>query len=152
MATIYSRIRAAGERAAARSRQLPGAPHALESLKQEQRSGAGLLAGGLAYRLFFWLVAFGLVIAAVASFWVRTDSGSLADAGKSFGLSGVAARSATSAVSEGSYARWYLLVAGVVLVAYFGIGAVRALRVTALIAWQLDPTRLRRPLRASGTF
>ena len=152
MRRIYARVRAAGERAVARTQRLPGAPHVVAALEQEQRSGAGLLAGGLAYRLFFWLVSFGLVIAAIASFWVRTDGGSLTDAGKSFGLSGVAARSATSAVREGSHARWYLLGAGLVLLVYFGIGAVRALRVAALIAWQLDPVRLRRPIRASAAF
>lgn len=135
-----------------RAQRLPWAAEAMDSLEREQRSGAGLLAGGLAYRLFFWLVSFGLVVAAVTSFWVRDDRGSLTDAAKSFGLSGVAARSATSAVQEGSHARWYLLIAGLVLLGYFGVGAVRALRVAAFIAWQLDPVRLRRPLRASGAF
>lgn len=144
--------RAAGERAAARAERLPGAPHVLESLEREQRSGAGLLAGGLAYRLFFWLVSFGLVVAAAASFWVRSSRHSLVDAAKDFGLGGVAARSAASAVREGSHARWYLLIAGVALLAYFGVGAVRALRVAAFIAWQLKPERLRHPLRASATF
>jgi uncharacterized BrkB/YihY/UPF0761 family membrane protein len=74
------------------------------------------------------------------------------DAAKSFGLSGVAARSAASAVSDGSRARVYFLVAGLVLLLYFGVGAVRALRVTAIIAWGLQPTRLRRPLHASAAF
>lgn len=135
-----------------RAQRLPWAPQAIESLEREQRSGAGLLAGGLAYRLFFWLVAFGLVVAAVTSFWVREDRGSLTDAAKSFGLSGVAARSATSAVQEGSHARWYLLAAGLILLVYFGVGAVRAMRVAAFIAWQLEPVRLRRPFRASAAF
>jgi uncharacterized BrkB/YihY/UPF0761 family membrane protein len=144
--------RAAGERAADRAQRLPGGAHVAGSLAREQRAGAGLLAGGLAYRLFFWLVAFGLVVAAGTSFWVRADHGSLDDAAKSFGLSGAAARSATSAVSEGSYTRWYLVIAGLVLLAYFGVGAVRALRVASFIAWELEPTRLRNPVRSSGTF
>jgi uncharacterized BrkB/YihY/UPF0761 family membrane protein len=93
-----------------------------------------------------------LVTAAIASFWVRSSEGSLVDAAKSFGLSGVAARSAASAVSSGSHARWYLLTSGLVLLAYFGLGAVRALRVAAIIAWQLEPTRLRRPISASAAF
>jgi uncharacterized BrkB/YihY/UPF0761 family membrane protein len=130
----------------------PWARRVFESFEREQRSGAGLLAGGLAYRLFFWLVAFGLLVAAVASFWSRTDEGGLADAGKSFGLSGVAARSAADAVHGGSHARWYLLVSGLVLVAYFGLGAVRAMRVAAFIAWQLKPTRVRKPVRSSAMF
>jgi uncharacterized BrkB/YihY/UPF0761 family membrane protein len=146
------RAREVAERATERAQRLPWAPTALESFEREQRSGAGLLAGGLAYRLFFWLVAFGLVVAAAASFWVRLDRGSMVDAAKSFGLSGVAARSAASAVSSGSHARWYLLVSGFVLVFYFGLGAVRALRVTAFVAWRMRPSRLRRPLRASAAF
>jgi uncharacterized BrkB/YihY/UPF0761 family membrane protein len=132
--------------------ELPWTPRLLESFEREQRSGAGLLAGGLAYRLFFWLVAFGLLVAAAASFWVRESQGSLQDAAKSFGLSGVAARSAASAVEDGSNARWYLLASGLLLVGYFGLGAVRALRVAAFIAWRMKPTRLRRPVRASATF
>jgi uncharacterized BrkB/YihY/UPF0761 family membrane protein len=144
--------RALGERGYARAQKLPGAHHVLHSFEREQRSGAALLAGGLAYRFFFWLVAFGLVIAAVASFWVREDRGSMEDAAKSFGLSGVAARSAASAVSDGSNARWYLLVSGVLLLGYFGVGAVRALRVAAIIAWGLEPTRMRSPARASAMF
>ena len=112
---IAVRTRAASERAVTRAQRLPGASHAAAALRHEQLSGAGLLAGGLAYRLFFWLVSFGLVIAASASFWVRSEPGSLTDAGKGIGLSGAAARSASAAVREGSHARWYLLVAGLVL-------------------------------------
>jgi uncharacterized BrkB/YihY/UPF0761 family membrane protein len=144
--------RALGERGFERAQKLPGAHIALHSLEREQRSGAGLLAGGLAYRFFFWLVAFGLLIAAVASFWVRESQSNLEDAAKSFGLSGVAARSAASAVQDGSNARWYLLISGFVLLIYFGMGAVRALRVAAFIAWEVKPTRMRQPLTASVVF
>jgi uncharacterized BrkB/YihY/UPF0761 family membrane protein len=144
--------RKSAERGTERARGLPGASIAILSFEREQRSGAPLLAGGLAYRLFFWLVSFGLVLAAGASFWVRESQGSLEDAAKTFGLSGVAARSAATAVEEGSSARWYLLVSGLVLLLYFGVGAVRALRVTAFIAWQLAPVRMRHVPRASVTF
>jgi uncharacterized BrkB/YihY/UPF0761 family membrane protein len=140
------------ERTAARAQRLPWAPAAIESFEREQRSGASLLAGGLAYRLFFWIVSFGLVIAAIASFWVRSSERSLTDTAKSFGLSGVAAHSAASAVSDGSHGRWYLLVAGIVLVAYFGLGGAQALRVAALVAWRLEPSRMRRRGRASAVF
>ena len=92
------------------------------------------------------------MVAATTSFWVRSDPGTLVEATKSFGLSGTAARSATAAVRDGSHARWYLLVAGAALLVYFGVGAVRALRVNAFIAWQVEPSRLRRPIRASATF
>lgn len=145
--------RALGERKFEQAQTFAWVRYALESFENEQRSGAGLLAGGLAYRLFFWLVAFGLAIAAAASFWVRWEGqGSLTHAGKSFGLSGVAARSAATAVASGSQSRWYFLIAGVLLLIYFGTGGVRALRVAAIIAWRLPPSRLRHALRASGLF
>lgn len=144
--------RAAAERVAARAQEKSGIRLAINSLRSEQRSGAGLLAGGLAYRFFLWLVPFGLAVAAIASFWVRLDAAGLEDAAKRFGLGGVAAHSATAAIEEGSRARWYLLLAGLVLAAWAGVAAVRALRIAALIAWRLEPDRLRRPLRASATF
>lgn len=124
----------------------------VEALRSEQRAGAALLAGGLAYRLFLWLLPFGLVIAAAASFWVRVYPRSLDEAARSFGLSGVAAHSAVTAIGEGSRARWYLLLVGVVLLLWAGIGAVRALRVAARLAWGLEASRMRRPLRTSVAF
>jgi uncharacterized BrkB/YihY/UPF0761 family membrane protein len=144
--------RGAGQRAAERAQRLRWAPAVMAAFEREQMSGAGLLAGGVAYRLFFWLVPFGLVLASVASLWLSEDRGSLTHAAKSFGLSGVATRSALTAVQSGAHARWYLLIAGVGLLFYFGLGAVRALRVAAFVAWRIKPTRLRRPVRASATF
>ena len=43
------------------------------ALERERLSVCGLLAGGLAYRLFFWIVPLGLVVAAILSFWVEAD-------------------------------------------------------------------------------
>lgn len=122
------------------------------ALRFEQRTGASLLAAGLAYRLFLWLLPFGLLVAAVASFWVRSGARSLEETARTLGLGGIAAHSAISAVEQGSRARWYLLVTGVVLLVWAGIGAVRALRVTARLAWDLQPSRLHRPLLASAGF
>lgn len=147
-----SSTRARVEYLADRARRRPTVRLLVESFEWEQRSGAGLLAGGLAYRFFVWLVPFGLVVAAIASFWVRESPASLQDAAKAFGLGGVAASSATAAVEDGARARWYLLGAGVGLAAWAGLTAVRALRVAAIIAWQLDPYRLRRPVRSSLAF
>ena len=93
-----------------------GIREAVEALTSEQRSAAALLAGGSTYRFFPWLVPFGFVVAAIASFWVRSSPTSLENAAKSFGLGGVAARWAISAVEDGSRERWYLLVTGMLLI------------------------------------
>ena len=55
------------------SEHVPGADLIAVALERERIAAAGLLAGGLAYRLFFWLVPLGLVLAALLSFWVDAD-------------------------------------------------------------------------------
>jgi uncharacterized BrkB/YihY/UPF0761 family membrane protein len=131
---------------------VPGADAFIEAVETEQRSGAPLLAGGLAYRLFFWLCAYGLFAAALLSFWVRDSPDDAKDTAHSFGLAGVATASAFQAVENGSQGRWYFLIIGVWLLLYFGIGAMRALHVTAVLAWRLEPVRLQRPVRAGFFF
>jgi uncharacterized BrkB/YihY/UPF0761 family membrane protein len=132
--------------------RVPGADHAWEALERDRFAGGALIAGGLAYRLFFWLVPFGLVVAAVLSFWERSDSDGLEDAAQQFGLSAVAAQGATEAIEQEAHGAWYYLFVGLVLLLWFGIGAVRALRVAHAVAWHVRPKRLRRPLVAGSVF
>ena len=63
-------LRVVGLRAAETARtRVPGGPAVFESLERERAAGSSLIAGGLAYRLFLWLVPFGVVLAALGSFW-----------------------------------------------------------------------------------
>jgi uncharacterized BrkB/YihY/UPF0761 family membrane protein len=142
-----------GRHAALRAEErVPGAPALVESLRREQEAASGLLAGGLAFRFFLWLVPFGLVVAAITSFWVESDPEAVESAARDFGLAGAAARSARVAIEEGAHSKWYLLGAGLVLLVWFGMSAARALYIAFRIAWA-DPTaRLRNPLRASVVF
>jgi membrane protein len=143
------RARRAGDWAGER---VPGADLAGVALERERMAAAGLLAGGLAYRLFFWLVPFGLVLASVLSFWVDEDRVGLQDAARDFGISGAATQSAMRAIAEQHHARWYLLLAGLVLLVWFGIGVIRALNVAHSIAWNLRPEKLRRPVVSGLAF
>ena len=146
-------LRAIGLRAAETARErVPGGPVVFESLERERAAGSNLLAGGLAYRLFLWLVPFGLVLAALGSFWAGTDRRSVVSTAREFGISGAAARSARAAFTEGAHSKWYLLALGLVLLEWFGIGAVRALRITHQIAWADRGGKLRNPLGASLLF
>lgn len=131
---------------------VPGADLIAVALERERIAAAGLLAGGLAYRLFFWLVPLGLVLAAVLSFWVDADRLGAADAAHEFGMSGAAVQSAMSAVAGQHHARWYFLAAGAVLVIWFSMGVVRALNVAFAVAWGIRPTKIRRPLTAAFVF
>ena len=132
--------------------RLPGAAHARAALERERLAAASLLAGGLAYKLFFWFVPLGLVFAAVLSFWVDEDRVGLQDAARSFGISGAATQSAMKAIAEQHHARWYFLLAGLVLLVWFGIGVIRALYVAHSIAWNLRPEKPDRPVVAGLAF
>lgn len=139
------RARRAGDWA---NERIPGAPLVGIALERERLAAAGLIAGGLAYRLFFWLLPLGLLVAAVLSFWVDADRVAAANAARDLGMSGTAVQSAMTAIAEQHHARWYFLVAGFALVVWFGGGVVRALNVAHAVAWGLRPERLRRPLTA----
>ena len=131
---------------------MPGSRPVLEALERERVAGSGLLAGGVAYRFFLWLVPLGSVLAAVASFWATSDPDGVEDAARSFGLGAAAARSAQATFEDEAPSRWYLLVAGAALVVWFGMSAVRALRVAYQIAWAEQAPKLRRPIHASLAF
>jgi uncharacterized BrkB/YihY/UPF0761 family membrane protein len=131
---------------------IPGAPLVHIALERERIAAAGLLAGGLAYRLFFWLVPLGLLIASVLSLWVDADRAAAANAARDFGMGGAAVQSAMNAIAGQHHARWYFLLAGLVLVVWFGGGVVRALFVAHAVAWGMRPEKLRRPLAAGLVF
>jgi uncharacterized BrkB/YihY/UPF0761 family membrane protein len=132
--------------------QLPGAPLALEVMENERDLGGGLIAGGVAFRLFLWLVPFGLVVAAVLSFWSEHDPDGLESAARSFGVGAAAANAAAEALQQGDRNTVVVLVVSLPVLAWFTLGAIRALVLAHALAWQLKPSRIRRPLRAIALF
>jgi uncharacterized BrkB/YihY/UPF0761 family membrane protein len=150
-----SRTAALAERlAAARARgeKLPGAPLVQEVLQNERELGGGLIAGGVAFRIFLWLVPFGLVVAAVLSFWRDLDPDGLETAARRFGVGAAAAQAASEALQASDRNAFLVLAFGLVLLAWFTLGAVRALVLAHALAWQLEPPRIRRPLRVFAVF
>lgn len=150
-----SRTAALAERLAtlrARTETVPGAPLLLEVLGRERKLAGGLLAGGVAYRIFLWLVPLGLVAAAVLSFWSELDAEALESAAREFGVGAAAAAAASEALQSSDRSAWLYLAVGVVFTAWFSIGAVRALSLAYALAWGLEPSRVRRPLHAIVAF
>jgi len=129
-------------------KNLPGAAPVLEALERETTAGGTLIAGGLAYRLFLWLLPFSLVVAAIASFW----QGDLKTGGKELGLTKSAASTMSEAIAQSAHDRWYFLVAGLYFLLWFGIGVVRALRLAYFVAWRIPREKFRRPIRAGVLF
>jgi uncharacterized BrkB/YihY/UPF0761 family membrane protein len=129
-------------------KNLPGAAPVLEALERETTAGGTLIAGGLAYRLFLWLLPFALVVAAVSSFW-QSD---LVAGGEQVGLTHSAASTMSDAIEQSSRDRWYFLVVGLYFLLWFGIGVVRALRLAYFVAWGIPREKFRRPIRAGVVF
>jgi uncharacterized BrkB/YihY/UPF0761 family membrane protein len=97
-------------------------------------------------------VPFGLVGAALLSFWSDQDSDSLESAARTFGIGAAAAEAASEALQFGDRNAVLVLVFGLVLLAWFTLGTVRALVLSHALAWQVEPPRIRRPLRVFAVF
>jgi len=132
--------------------RMPGGGAFLEAIERESESGGGLLAGGLAYRFFLWLVPFGLTVAAVLGLWATEDPGAVEESAREFGIGAAAAETIASDLSGSGPSRAYLLALGLALTLWFSLGTVRALRLASSIAWQLKPTRVTHPFHAVAAF
>lgn len=131
---------------------VPGAKPGLVALERETTAGGTLIAGGLAYRLFLWLLPFCLVVAAAASFWEQENPQGLENSAEEFGLSTAAAHSMREAIDESARSRWYFLVLGLVFLFWFAIGVARALRLAHALAWRARRERFRRPIHGGLLF
>jgi uncharacterized BrkB/YihY/UPF0761 family membrane protein len=102
--------------------------------------------------MFLWLTPLGLVVAAVLSFWSETDPDGLEKAAKEFGIGAAAAHAATRALEASDRGIGLTLAVGVVLLAWFTLGALRALILSYALAWRVEPRRIRRPFRSIAVF
>jgi uncharacterized BrkB/YihY/UPF0761 family membrane protein len=102
--------------------------------------------------VFLWLVPFGLVVAALLSFWSEHDPEGLEEASREFGIGAAAAEAAAEALQHGDRSALIALLLGLVLLAWFTLGALRALVLAHALAWQLTPPRIRRPLVGIAVF
>lgn len=123
---------------------------AVESFNRDRRFAGGLLAGGLAFRLFLWLLPFSLVVVAllggVSSGWNRPTS----DLAESAGLSAAVAGTVAKAVHDSEQGRWYLLLVGVFFTLWAGMGVVKALRLISGLAWEVPPKMSLNPVASSA--
>jgi membrane protein len=106
---------------------------AFDVAERDSEVGAGIIAGALAYRLFIWLLPFGLVLVAGLGIAAGASSESPQAAAKSVGLAGLVSNSIASA-AKGS-ARWYALAVGIPVLLYTTRSLLRALIVAHRLAW-----------------
>jgi uncharacterized BrkB/YihY/UPF0761 family membrane protein len=148
-ATIDVRKRSLQERAA-REREKHESVRTLFQLFEEDKSrGGGLLAGGLAYRLFIWLLPTALVASSSLRLFAEVGGKSPSATAKDFGMGAAMAASVNRAAVQAGRAAPFLLVAGLVIMLWASRGVLKALRLVSAIAWRMDPTALRSPIRST---
>ena len=134
--------------ALARTARLVSLAVPFRAIERNRRVAASVLAGGIAYRLFLWLLPFGLILGGALGLM---DAGSVEEA--------VAAGGVPAAVVDliGDVARaaesdwWWLLGIGVPLLLWAGYTGAKAVQLIHSLIWDEPPPRAK-PLRASLAF
>jgi uncharacterized BrkB/YihY/UPF0761 family membrane protein len=124
----------------------------VNAYEADRNRGGGLLAGGLAYRIFLWELPAALVLVSVFGLASSASGRAPEDVARSSGLSGALVATVASAVSESQRASWWLLILGLVLMVWAGRSAVRAFQIVSEIAWSERESVHRSSLTASLVF
>lgn len=116
-------------------------------LARDIKIAGGVLGGGLAYRCFFWILAFGLLVAGGLGF-AQHEGTAVDDGAADIGVGAAVARTISSAAEQSENGRWWLLALGAFFLLWFSWGLLRALRLVHAAAWGIELTPIRRPARA----
>ncbi|MGH2635947.1 MAG: YhjD/YihY/BrkB family envelope integrity protein [Actinomycetota bacterium] len=125
---------------------------AFQAYDQDRRHAGSLLAGGLAYRLFIWLVPAALVTVSVLGLIADLSSRDPAELAEDAGLAAALAATIARAVEETGSASIILLLLGLWALMWAGKSVVKALRLLSGVAWQIRPEHLTHSLRVSVAF
>lgn len=116
---------------------------------RDKRVAASVLAGGVAYRLFFWLLSFSLVTTGALGF---ADGERAEQVLLDLGVGPVIAAIMSDVSQQSQHARWWLLLVGGWLVLWTGYSGGKALVLVHATVWGIPPTPIRKPLSASLGF
>ena len=117
--------------------------------ERQRRVAAMVLAGGIAYRILFWLLALSVVIGAVLGFF---DPTGIQSALENQGVASWAASAVSRFASSSNGNEWWLLLTGCWLVLWTGYTCSKALVLAHATIWDVAPPRIDKPLRASLLF
>jgi uncharacterized BrkB/YihY/UPF0761 family membrane protein len=118
-------------------------------LERERGLAATVLAGGIAYRLFFWLLPVALVLGGVLGFSSAESAESNA---RHIGLTGTAAKAVGDSVSDTGSARWVLLLTGVATLLWTSSWSMIAMRRVFALIWGVAPPTGGNPLKHALAF
>jgi uncharacterized BrkB/YihY/UPF0761 family membrane protein len=120
----------------------------LRAAERNRRVAASVLAGGLAYRLFLWLLPFGLLVGGALGF---LDAGSTEKAVSKGGLPGAISNAIGDASRSAHSNSWWLLLVGVPLLLWAGFSGAKAVQLVHSLVWD-DPPQRTKPLQGSLAF
>jgi uncharacterized BrkB/YihY/UPF0761 family membrane protein len=127
---------------------------ALVLFAEDRARGGGLLAGGIAYRLFLWLMPAALAVTSLLSGFATLSGDPPAEVAESFGMGGAFAATIGEAASDADRAAWVLFVMGLVLMLWAGRSVGKACRLVSTLAWDMKLTpadyRMRQTLAIAG--
>jgi uncharacterized BrkB/YihY/UPF0761 family membrane protein len=130
----------------------PSVAAAYELGHRDRQAAGALLAGGLAFRFFLWLLPLTLAILSVLGM-LRTIAGKeAAETAEDAGLSHAAAKAIADGVSQTGKAWWVLFPISLWLLLWAAAAAARACRLVSAVAWRVPPGRRPNMLHAAGAF
>jgi uncharacterized BrkB/YihY/UPF0761 family membrane protein len=120
----------------------------LRAVERNRRVAASVLAGGIAYRIFLWLVPFGLVVGGALGLG---DAAGIEDALAQGGIPGAVVNAIGDIASAAEASSWLCLLAGVPTLLWEGYSGTKAIQLTHSLVWNDRPPRAR-PLQSSLAF
>ncbi len=139
---------------AEKERDRNAAVQAIFNLVEEDGGrGGGLLAGGLAYRLFIWLLPAALTASSIFRLFAEFGDKSPSEAADELGMGAAIAGAVGRASAETGRAAPVLLVTGLVLLMWASRSVYKAFRLVSAIAWGMrpgPPTQAVRPILATA--
>jgi membrane protein len=120
----------------------------LRAVERNRRVAATVLAGGFAYRIFLWLLPFGLILGGGLGL---ADAGGTEDAVEGGGIPAAV----TNAIGDASRAAqsnsWWLLAVGVPLLLWAGFSGAKAIQLIHSLVWDEPPPKSN-PVKMSLAF
>lgn len=118
----------------------------------DRNRGGGLLAGGLAYRLFLWGLPATLFVVQIFGSAADASGETPQEAATHVGLGGAVATMVSKAATESGRNTWWLALLGFGLMVWAGRSAARAFRLVAEIAWRRRESFRPSSLKSSLAF
>jgi membrane protein len=118
------------------------------AVERNQRVAATVLAGGLAYRLFLWLLPFGLIVGGALGLM---NADSTEEAVSNGGLPATISNAIGNASRSTHSDSWWLLIVGISTLAWSGYSGAKAVQLIHALIWDQPPPKTK-PLKGSLAF